>query len=81
MQDQPSSDPGLVLIVIKAPRISHLFCPDCDVVDQEEGRKETPYCGFQKEGPWRNVTKLDVCLVCEDLCMSECPRCIREGRA
>lgn len=76
-----SEDPGLVLIVIKAPRLSHIFCPECDAVDLREGRKERPYCGFQKQGPWRHTVGLEVCLVCEDLCIRECPRCLREGRA
>lgn len=76
-----SDDPGLVLIIMKAPKVSHLFCPDCDAVDMEEGRKEVPYCGHRKAGPWVKTVNLQVCVVCADLAELECPRCIREGRA
>lgn len=83
----PDHEPGnLVLIIHKPdkdkPRISHIFCVACDNLDQMEGRKETPYCGATKVGPWQfsSSENMFVCLVCADLDQFECPRCKAEGR-
>lgn len=79
------AETSLVLIVTKPdqPRLVHIFCGQCDVVDQMAGRKETPYCGAKKAGPWRasiDTNNSLVCVVCIDLSQSKCQRCTREGR-